>query len=313
MNPSIKKKRLLITGGSGLLALNWACAMRYEWDVTLVTHKHAVHLARVATAQIALDEPHQLLTQLTQYAPDAIIHSAGLTSVDQCELSPEHAHHANAEIAKHVAYAAACMSVPLIHVSTDHLFSGNHRLSTETTPVQPLNQYAISKALAEIEVQKVNPATLVIRTNFFGWGHVGRQSFSDWLIGNLRTDRSLPVFTDVFFTPILADTLALAAHDLLDSGASGIFNIVGDERLSKYEFALLLADRFLLPREYIHPKQLDAAHLIAPRPRDMSLDNQKARQALGRNLGSVSQFLIELHAQERAGRPAELLNAVNHQ
>ncbi len=310
MNPASTKKRLLITGGSGLLALNWACAMRSTLDVTLVTHQHHVRLVNVTTAQIALSEPKHIISQFTQYSPDVIVHAAGLTSVDECELSPARAHHANVEIAKHVAYAAARMDVPLIHISTDHLFSGHHSLSTETTLVQPLNQYAITKALAEAEVQKVNPAALIIRTNFFGWGHASRQSFSDWLINNLRANQDLPLFTDVFFTPILADSLAFGAHELLEGGASGIFNVVGDERLSKYEFALLLADQFSLPRERIQPKQLNGSHLVAPRPRDMSLDNQKARHALRRPLGGVSSFLIELQTHERAGRPAELLNAV---
>jgi dTDP-4-dehydrorhamnose reductase len=310
MNPHITKKRLLITGGSGLLALNWACAMRSTWDVTLVTHQHAVKLAQIATIQTALDSPQQLLAQFSKHAPNVIVHAAGLTSVDECERSPERAHHANVEIAKQVAHAAACLAIPFIHISTDHLFSGHHSLSTETTLVQPLNQYAITKALAEAEVQKVNPAALIIRTNFFGWGHASRQSFSDWLINNLRANQDLPLFTDVFFTPILADALAFTAHELLEGGASGIFNVVGDERLSKYEFALLLADQFSLPRERIQPKQLNGSHLVARRPRDMSLDNQKARHALKRPLGGISSFLIELQTHERAGRPAELLNAV---
>ncbi len=310
MNPASTKKRLLITGGSGLLALNWACAMRDTWDVILVTHQHHVRLANVTTASIALDDAAHLVSQFTPYAPDVIVHAAGLTSVDECERSPARAHHANVVIATQVAYAAARMNVPLIHISTDHLFSGAHSLSTEASVLQPINQYAVTKALAEARVQDANPAALIVRTNFFGWGQAQRQSFSDWLIHNLRAGQYLPLFTDVFFTPILADALALAAHELLDRGASGVFNIVGDQRLSKYEFALLLADQFSLPRAHIQPTQLDPSHLVATRPRDMSLSNQKASQTLGRCLGNVSQFLAELHTHERTGRCTELLNAI---
>ena len=38
MIKNMNKPKLLITGGSGLLALNWACAVRDEWDVILGTH-----------------------------------------------------------------------------------------------------------------------------------------------------------------------------------------------------------------------------------------------------------------------------------
>jgi hypothetical protein len=42
----------------------------------------------------------------------------------------------------------------------------------------------------------------------------------------------------------------------------------------------------------------------------MSLDNSKARQVLGRDLGSVPQFLVALREQESSGRSAELLKSV---
>ena len=38
------KKRVLITGGSGMLALNWACAIRKDMHVTLAMHNHSVKL-----------------------------------------------------------------------------------------------------------------------------------------------------------------------------------------------------------------------------------------------------------------------------
>ena len=158
---------------------------------------------------------------------------------------------------------------------------------------------------------QVNPAALVVRTNFFGWGHATRQSFSDWLIYNLRAGKELPLFDNVFFTPILADVLALAAHELVEKGASGIFNLVGDRRLSKNEFARILADHFSLPEHLLLQRSLDASGLVAARPHDMSLDNRKAREVLGRGLGNVSDYLAALHQQELSGRGAELLKSVN--
>lgn len=307
----MKKRRLLITGGSGLLALNWACALRDTWDVTLGTHQHAVNLAGVSACSLVLDDLAQLRAQMEKVFPDLVVHTAGLTSVDRCELFPALAHQANVEIAKNVAQAAAMQGAGLIHISTDHLFSGRRSMYTESELPEPVNQYGRTKALAETAVMQVNPAALVVRTNFFGWGHATRQSFSDWLIYNLRAGKELPLFDNVFFTPILADVLALAAHELVDTGASGIFNLVGDRRLSKYEFARILADHFSLPEHRLLQRSLDASGFVAARPHDMSLDNRKAREILGRDLGDVQHFLGALHQQELSGRGAELLKSVN--
>ena len=307
----MKKKRLLITGGSGLLALNWACALRDTWDVTLGTHQHSVDLVGVRVTPMTLDDPALLRAQFEKISPDLVVHSAGLASVDKCELFPALAHQANIEIAKNVAQAAAMHGAALVHVSTDHLFSGRQSLCTEAEQPEPVNHYGRTKALAETIVMQANPATLVGRTNFFGWGHATRQSFTDWLIYNLRADKELSLFDNVFFTPILADALALAAHELVERGASGVFNLVGDQRLSKYEFARILADHFSLPQHLLLQHSLDGSELVAARPHDMSLDNRKAREALGRDLGNVPQFLAALRQQESSGRGAELLKSVN--
>jgi len=306
----MKKKRLLITGGTGLLALNWACALRNTWDVTLGIHQNSVKLDGVSAFKMILADPLSLQAQLAELSPDVVVHTAGLTSVDKCELFPEIAHHANVEIAQNVALAAARHGSALVHISTDHLFGGNQSMCTEAEPPSPVNQYARTKALAETAVMQANPEVLILRTNFFGWGHYYRQSFSDWIVNSLRTGKELALFDNVFFTPILADALALPAHELVEKGASGVYNLVGDQRLSKYEFALHLADLFSLPKHLLRQQSSDGSEMVAPRPHDMSLDNLKVRKALGRDLGNVPHFLEALRQQEESGRKAELLKSV---
>ena len=301
----------MITGGSGLLALNWACAVRNTWDVVLGIHQHSVCLAGTNASKLSLNNDVHLARQLDDLSPDLVVHAAGLTSVDRCEADRDLAHHANAVIARSIAEATAKRNIPLIHISTDHLFAGDRGFYREEDSLQPLNEYGRSKALAEGWVQSAHPKALVVRTNFFCWGHQQRQSLSDWLIYNLRAGKVLTLFDDVYFTPILADTLASAAHELIEKGASGIFNVCGPDRLSKYEFALQVSAQFGLPVDLIQRGQVSQANLVAPRPRDMSLDSGKARQTLGRDLGSVPQYLRDLQAQEVEGRRADLYESIS--
>lgn len=306
----MNRHRILVTGGTGLLALNWACALRGQADVTLGTHRHGVRLPGVASLRLNLSDVDSLRRQVGRTGADLIVHTAGLTNVDRCEDKPAEARHANAEIARNVAEVAAAAGICLIHLSTDHLFSGTHQFSAEQATPEPLNEYARSKLLAEQWVQQACPDALILRTNFFGWGYAGRQSFSDWIIYGLRAGRSLPLFDDVFITPILADALAHAAHALLDQGASGIFNLVGGERISKYEFGTRLAAAFGLPLALIRPAKVAQAHLHAVRPRDMSLDNFRLKQAIGYAPGSLDAWFADLREQERQGRREELFHAV---
>jgi dTDP-4-dehydrorhamnose reductase len=209
-----------------------------------------------------------------------------------------------------VAEAAAHENISLVHISTDHLFAGLRSDYSESDQPEPLNEYARSKLLAEDWIRQAHPNALVVRTNFFGWGHAYRQSFTDWILSNLRAGKSITLFDDVFFTPILADSLAMAAHRLLDKSASGVFNLVGDERVSKYQFAIRLAKAFGLPGELIRRGRISNSNLLARRPPDMSLNNSKARSILGDGLGCLEGFFSILHRQEMDGRREELLHAV---
>src|SRR3990172_8664936 len=223
----MRLSRVLITGGSGLLALNWACCMRDSHEVTLARHSRQIKLSGVDSAVLDLESVATLGLQLEALRPDLVVHAAGLTNVDLCEREPAAAMHANAELARNVATATRRLAIKLIHISTDHLFDGSRSLYTETDPPAPLNVYGHTKLQAEQWVAQENPRAILVRTNFFGWGHRYRQSFSDWIIYSLRSGKPLIMFDNVYFPPILADVLVKSAHDLAKSDECGIVNLVG--------------------------------------------------------------------------------------
>jgi dTDP-4-dehydrorhamnose reductase len=300
------RQRILLTGGSGLLALNWALAVRERATVMLGMHRRSIALGNVECHLLNLESVDQLARTLEVIKPDVVIHTAGMTSVEQCEAEPELACHVNSDLAENVAQACAQTGIALVHVSTDHLFAGAESLVGENCPVAPVNIYGRTKAAAENRVLGIDPRSLVIRTNFFGWGPSYRQSFSDIVINELRAGNGITLFQDVFYTPILAETVAHSVHELIDRRASGIFNVVGDERISKYEFGLQLAGRLGLDNGLIKPGSIADRPNLVQRPCDMSLSNQKVCAFLGRKLGSAGDHLAGLRRQEASGQIQEI-------
>ncbi|HMX16966.1 MAG TPA: SDR family oxidoreductase [Rhodocyclaceae bacterium] len=303
-------RSMLITGGTGLLGIGWACAMRDRIRVHSGTHHRGLRLRGTTPVGLDLESVSALCGVLAHLGKPVIVHTAGLASVDQCDRDPSMARHVNADLAENVAIAAAETGCRLIHISTDHLFAGDRALCGEDEPPQPLNRYAETKREAEVRVLAACPGALVVRTNFFGWGSAQRRSFSDWILDNLRTGQPITLFDDVYYSPILIETLAIAAHQLSDRGISGVINLVGDERVSKHEFGVRLAARFRLDGGLIARGKISSARLFAPRPRDMSLDNRMAREILARPLGGLDQFFNTLAWQESMGLARELNDAV---
>lgn len=67
--------RILVTGGSGLLALNWACRMRDLHEITLAVHSKKVSLSGVNTVQLNLDSAENIATYLLQNDLDIWVQS----------------------------------------------------------------------------------------------------------------------------------------------------------------------------------------------------------------------------------------------
>lgn len=299
---------VLITGGSSLLALNWALAIRDRYSVTLGLHERDISLSAVQARRVDLESVDRLVRVLEADQPQIVIHTVGLTNVDECEIKPDLAQHINVDLAANVAKACAKLGLPLIHVSSDHLFSGEVSLVDENHPTAPKNVYGRTKAEAESRVLEAHAQSLIIRTNFYGWGPSYRRSFSDVLIEALRLGNELILFEDVFYTPILIETVTQVVHDLINLKVSGIFHVVGDDRISKYEFGLKIAEEFNLDSSIIKPGFLADQVSLVQRPYDMSLSNNKACNLLGRKLGGVDDHLARLHQQGRNGYAKEIQN-----
>jgi UDP-4-amino-4,6-dideoxy-N-acetyl-beta-L-altrosamine transaminase/dTDP-4-dehydrorhamnose reductase len=297
----LKNKSILITGGSGLLASNWALSVCDDYAVTLLLHHKKISIKGIDTDIVFLDSLDDCLSVLNKHQPDIVIHTAGLTSIEKCESSPNLAQEVNVDLARNMAIACSDKGIKLVHISTDHLFSGNQEMLTEKAIIDPVNNYAKTKFLAEQQVLENCNDALIIRTNFFGWGSSYRQSFSDFILNNLRSSKSIELFQDIFFSPILISELSSKAHQLIDINATGLFNIVSSERISKYDFGIKLANCFNLDTGLINKVSVDDKPNLVTRPKDMSLSNTKLRQTLDCEIASLDEQLQTLKEQESKG------------
>jgi dTDP-4-dehydrorhamnose reductase len=292
------QKKVLITGGSGLLAINWALSIRDNYAVTLLLHHKKISLSGVDTDVASLDSLDECLSVLVKHQPDIVVHTAGLTNIEECESNPDLAQEVNVDLAKNIAIACSDQGIKLVHISTDHLFSGDHELATEESTTNPVNIYGETKLLGEQQVLENCKDALVVRTNFFCCGTKYRQSFSDFILNKLKNNKQSNLFSDVYFTPILVDELVKHTHQLIDSNAMGIFNIVGSERMSKYEFGIKLAKHFNFDSGLINKISINDKSSLVKRPKDMSLSNTKLCQALNCEIASFDEQLQTLKKQK---------------
>lgn len=281
------------------MAVNWATQISEVHAVNLAMHTRKITLPNVRSIDVDLESVDAIRRVLNELDIDTVIHAAAMTDIEACEADPLRARHVNVTLTGNVAQASANHGATLVHISTDHLFDGSKMMREEGEPVAPVNVYARTKAEAEDVASDTCPAALIIRTNFYGWSTPYRSSFSDTILASLHAMRPITLFEDVYYTPILIDVLAEATHELLVRQQTGVFNIVGDERISKFDFGMRIAAEFGLDSSLIHPSSLSQRQDLTPRPIEMSLSNRKVCHVLGRRLGTVQNHLIRMHRQSR--------------
>ncbi len=295
------KKKILFTGGSGLLALNWALLPADAYDVVLGLHKKNISVNNLVTMIIDMETITGFSAVLENIKPDIVIHCAGLANVEACEADPSMAYHVNVELSVNVAGACKMHGIHFVYISTDHLFSGKKALVSEDEIPSPVNEYGKTKLEAEKKILEISDRFLSIRTNFYGWGPAYRQSFSDMIITNIRNKKPVSLFEDFYYTPILIEELGYTVMELVSKHANGIFNVTGNERISKSVFGNRVADRFGLDKSLIRISKFSERKDLVKRPADLSLSNKKVCTFLNREVGNIDANIEKLFLQEKTG------------
>jgi len=213
--------------------------------------------------------------------------------VDQCESDPSMATAVNVGGTKCLLKALHGHACRFVFVSTDSVFDGTRGDYTEDDSPTPLHVYGRTKLAAEHAVLADRRDALVTRTAFYGWNVLPKESLGEWILSRLRGGESVSGFTDLLFSPLLADQLARLIYGLVGTGAAGVLHVASADGCSKFEFASRLAATFGFPPGRVMPSTCEMGRLAAPRPRNVTLNSGRAAALLGRSLPSIEEGLRE--------------------
>jgi len=294
-------EKWLVIGASGLLGYRLCEYLLADGkEVFGTVHEHPIGLDGVSELKVnLLDLDTTLRDTIKRLDIDVIVYAAGLTNVDACEENENLAYEIHVSVPEELAKWSLDCNIRFVNISTDHLWDGSVPMVTENIIPQPMNAYARTKADGEAAVMEAFPDSLTVRTNFYGAGRPWRTSLSDWILSSLRSGREVKAFINSYFTPICLAHLCPTLVGIVECNAKGIYNLVGSERVSKYEFASELAHAFSLPNELIVPGKLENAGLVAPRPEDMSLSSDKIANFIGHSMPNLKEGLKALKNEKK--------------
>lgn len=228
--------RALVTGTQGQVALSMA-ERQANWP--------GIELSFLGRPNFDLRSPEALVEEILRQKPDAVLSVAAYTAVDQAEDEPELAREINAIAPGVLAAAAAEISVPIVHLSTDYVFpGGGDQPLTEEDEISPMTSYGRSKLEGEQLVADANEKHVVLRTAWV-YSPFGKNFVKTML--HLAKDRDeLIVVDDQHGAPTCALDIAdglfavlekLSKQDGNTASYYGTYHMVGAQEGSWCEFA----------------------------------------------------------------------------
>lgn len=271
--------RILVTGRQGQVAgalAGLAGARPAELEV-----------AALGRPELDITDRASVERAVAGFSPDIVVNAAAYTAVDKAEAEEDAAFAVNAHGAANVAAAASAAGVPVIHLSTDYVFSGEgDQPWREDDPTGPQGAYGRSKLAGEEAVRAANPRHAILRTSWV-YAPLGHNFVRTML--RLAEDREVVrVVADQHGTPTYAPDiaegiLAVAKVAIAEPQADrwrGLFHMTGAGETTWAGFAEAVFSASAArggPSARVEPIATADYPTPARRPANSRLDNSRFR------------------------------------
>lgn len=288
------KRRILVVGANGMLGQRVVEFYSHLKDVELLgtSVEEKFVFDDLEYLQSDISNRNDIKNIVKDFCPDFIINAAAFTNVDLSETERELAWKINVKGVEYLAEASRILDTHLIHISTDYIFDGKSGPYLENDIPNPLGYYARTKLASENVLKISGIRYTILRTNvLYGTAKYSRPDFVKWVVDSLRAEKEIKIVDDQINNPTFIDDLVQGINKIVELHKEGIYNIGGNEFLSRYDFTILIADYFNLDKSLIKKIKTEELNQPARRPLKSGLITIKAQSELGYRPRTIIQTL----------------------
>lgn len=279
--------KILITGSNGLLGQKLVHLLKNDPEVDLIATARGANRLNDKTGyryhSMDISDLKAVIAVFEKEKPDAVIHTAAMTHVDQCEDDKAGCLQLNVEAVSYIIAACSTYNCHLTHLSTDFIFDGSKGPLSEEEEAKPVSFYGESKLRAEQMIQASTVPHAILRTVLvYGVAeNMSRSNIVLWAKGALEKGDPIKVVDDQFRTPTLAEDLAQGCSLAAKQKAEGVYNISGSDFFSIIDMVREIARFWKLDETLINPVSSSTLNQRAQRPPKTGFIINKAIQELG--------------------------------
>ena len=250
---------------------------------------------------------------------DAIVHSAIANDFNRLQQDRRYAYDSFVGLTQRVTHAANRVGAQVVYVSSGWVMDGTTHMVLESDPGNPVNFYGVLKSLSEQVIRDLAPDTGAIariegvmgihqtqevgpRTQDVGFGY-----FVTSLVKDLRAGKTFTVFggerVNKVTTPSAAAECGAEIERIISRKAAGTFHLVGDDSISRMDYARLVCEVFDLDSSLLREAEPPESDLFPGAvPVDTSLSNKETKRALGLGPTPLRQLLVDLRTELDTGK-----------
>lgn len=270
---------ILVTGASGQLGRE---LQRLEWPTDWWVHP-------VDRSVVDFRDPDTVSALVEGRPWSAVINAAAFTAVDAAETDPVTAWTVNALAPAALGAACARANIPLVHISTDYVFSGEMRGDRrEGDPVDPGNVYGASKLGGELAVRTSGARHVILRTSWLY--SASAPNFVTTMLRLAANQKEVRVVDDQLGNPTSARDLAAAIGIVVSrlvndrDAPEGTFHFAGRGTVSWADFATeIFRQSAIRGGAFAHVQPIASSEYprAARRPANSPLESAAIRDAYG--------------------------------
>lgn len=295
-------KKLLVIGGSGMVASRFVDLAKDKFDITSIDEK-------------TLDITDNLAVEkyFTENKFDTVINFAAFTNVDAAEADKGNeeglTYRLNVLGPKNLAEYCNENNTFLVHISTDFVFTGTEaepgpydEESSVPETSEGIGWYGWTKNRAEFMLNQISNKFAIVR-----YGYPFRADAyelkNDWARGVIKLyneHKLYPLFTDQIQSILFIDDLVEPLSKIIDKELTGVFHIASSDTTTPYEIGKYLLEKYT-GKEVEVQKGSMVEFLKAPgrfpRPRLGGLKTEKTQKVLNLKFKTCKQMVDEFLSQ----------------
>ncbi len=239
-----------------------------------------------------IDDIDKIRQKISEYKPSVFVNASAYNDVEGAEDDFDNANIVNAIGPMLMAKAAKEADIPIIHISTDYVFSGEKNTHyKESDETNPLNKYGMSKLSGEENVRLNNDKHVIIRTSWV-FSPYSNNFLKTILNKAKQSSEPINMANDQYNIPTSGFELAKIILQISQKIASkennkdhyGIFHVTSNGVINRGQYAKYIMDKAKelgLSHSEINYVAADFFKSKAKRPKYSALDKNKVVDTFG--------------------------------